>query len=126
MAQHSNLEQFRHALAAATRAIARDPQADVMFGSDGAAGGKTARVASPGPALDARLVAEARGAADALALKLRHHDLALHEARAPRGGADDGDARAVFDALEDARVEALGALRMDGVRHNLSSLATAR
>ena len=120
------LEQFRHALAGATRAIARDADADVMFGSDGTPGGKTARVASPGPSLDPRLVAEARGAADALALKLRHHDLALHEARAPRGGADDGDARAVFDALEDARVEALGAIRMDGVRANLSSLATAR
>jgi cobaltochelatase CobT len=121
------LDRFRHALAGATRAIARDAEADVMFGSEGAApGGKTARVSSPGPSLEPRLVAEARGAADALALKLRHHDAALHEARAPHGGADDSDARAVFDALEGARVEALGARTMDGVRANLSTLADAR
>ena len=120
------LDQFRHALAGATRAIARDAEADVMFASEsGTASGKTARVASPGPSLEPRLVAEARGAADALALKLRHHDAALHEARAPRG-ADNTDARAVFDALEAARVEALGARAMDGVRANLGRLAEAR
>ena len=126
MTRLAPLDQFRHALAGATRAIARDAQADVMFASEsGAASGKTARVASPGPSLDPRLVGEARGAADALALKLRHHDAALHEARAPRG-AEDSDARAVFDALEAARVEALGARSMDGVRANLSRLAEAR
>ena len=120
------LDQFRHALAGATRAIARDAEADVMFGSEGGTpSGKTARVASPGPSLEPRLVGEARGAADALALKLRFHDAGLHEARAPRG-ADDTDARAVFDALEAARVEALGARSMDGVRANLSRLAEAR
>ena len=126
MAARIPLDQFRHALAGATRAIARDAEADVMFASESATpSGKTARVASPGPSLDRRLVAEARGAADALALKLRHHDAALHEARAPRGG-EDGDARAVFDALEAARVEALGARSMDGVRANLARLAEAR
>ena len=126
MSRLEPLDRFRHALAGATRAIARDAEADVMFGSDpAAASGKTARVASPGPSLEPRLVAEARGAADALALKLRHHDPALHEARAPRGG-ENNDARAVFDALETARVEALGARAMDGVRFNLSRLAVAR
>ena len=66
MAKPPSLDQFRHALAGATRAIARDAEADVMFGSEGAGpGGKTARVASPGPSLDPRLVAEARGGADA-------------------------------------------------------------
>jgi cobaltochelatase CobT len=120
------LDRFRQALAGATRAIARDAEVDVIFGSEGAApSGKTARVASPGASLEPRLVAEARGGADALALKLRHHDAKLHESRAPRGG-EDNDARAVFDALEGARVEALGARAMDGVRSNLSSLADAR
>ncbi len=126
MTARPRLDQFRHALAGATRAIARDAEADVMFGSEGAVpNGKTARVASPGIALEPRLVAEARGAADALALKLRHHDPALHAARAPTGG-DSEDARSVFDALEVARVEALGAKAMAGVRSNLSGLAEAR
>ena len=38
----------------------------------------------------------------------------------------DADARAVFDALETARVEALGARAMGGVRDNLAHLTEAR
>jgi cobaltochelatase CobT len=79
-------------------------------------------VPSPGPALEPRLVAEARGAADSAALKLRYHDARLHARTAPI----DVDARAVFDALETARVEALGARAMGGVRENLSHLTDAR
>jgi cobaltochelatase CobT len=124
MAVASTLDRFRVALASATRAIAHDAEADVMFVSDGAAGsGKVARVASPGLAMEPRLVAEARGAADSAALRLRHSDAKLFAARAP---AADGEARGVFEALEVARVEALGARAMAGVRSNLADLAEAR
>ncbi|HXH54052.1 MAG TPA: cobaltochelatase subunit CobT [Sphingomicrobium sp.] len=117
------IDLFRRALAGAARAIARDPEVEVAFASEAAAAsGKTARVPSPGPALERRLVAEARGAADSLALRLRHHDPALHSAHAPA----DAEAHAVFDALEAARVEALGARAMGGVRANLRELAEAR
>jgi cobaltochelatase CobT len=117
------IDLFRRALAGATRALAKDPEADVVFASDVApASGKAARVPSPGPGLERSLVAEARGAADALALRLRYHDPRLHAAHAPM----DVEARAVFDALEFARVEALGARSMGGVRDNLSQLAEAR
>ena len=125
MALLSSLDRFRAVLAGATRAIARDADAEVVFASDasGQSPGKVARVVSPGPSLEPRLVAEARGAADALALRLRHHDPKLHHSRAPIA---DGEARAVFDALEMARVEALGAKAMEGVRANLSDLVEAR
>lgn len=124
MAQPNALERFRTVLAGATRAIARDPEAEVVFTSEpGASAGKVAKVVSPGPGLESRMVAEARGAADSLALKLRYHDASLHYARAPKG---DGEGRAVFDALEMARVEALGAKAMDGVRANLGDLIEAR
>ena len=117
------LDHFRRALAGAARAIARDPDVEVVFASEAApASDKTARVPSPGPSLQPRLVAEARGAADAVALRLRHHDVRLHAAGAPL----DPDARAVFDALETARVEALGARTMQGVRGNLAELTEAR
>jgi cobaltochelatase CobT len=117
------IDLFRRALAGATRAIAKDPEADVVFASEpGPAPGKTARVPSPGPGLEPRLVAEARGAADSVALRLRHHDDRLHARHAPM----DVDARSVFDALETARVEALGARSMGGVRSNLTHLAEAR
>ena len=117
------IDLFRRALAGASRAIAKDPEVEVVFASEtGPASGKTARVASPGPGLEPRLVAEARGAADSLALRLRHHDAALHA----RGAPVDADARAVFDALETARVEALGARTMAGVRDNLARLTDSR
>jgi cobaltochelatase CobT len=117
------IDLFRRALAGAARAIAKDPDVEVVFASDIApTSGKTARVASPGPALEPKLVAEARGAADSAALRLRHHDARLHARVAPM----DADARAVFDALETARVEALGARSMGGVRENLSHLTDAR
>jgi cobaltochelatase CobT len=117
------IDLFRRALAGAARAIAKDSEVDVVFASDATpASGKTARVPSPGPALEPRLVAEARGAADSVALRLRHHDARLHA----RLGPADADARAVFDALETARIEALGAKAMGGVRDNLARLTEAR
>jgi cobaltochelatase CobT len=117
------IDLFRRALAGASRAIAHDPEVEVVFASDNApASGKTARVPSPGPALEPRLVAEARGAADSVALRLRYHDAALHARVAPI----DIDARAVFDALEMARVEALGSRAMGGVKGNLAHLTEAR
>jgi len=117
------IDLFRRALAGATRAIAKDSEADVVFATEATpASGKTARVPSPGPGLETKLVAEARGAADALALRLRHHDPKLHARVAPA----DPDARGVFDALETARVEALGARAMGGVRDNLNHLTDAR
>jgi cobaltochelatase CobT len=117
------IDLFRRALAGAARAIARDPELDVAFASEVAtSAGKVARIPSPGPGLEPKLVAEARGAADSAALKLRYHDPRLHARSAPV----DAEARSVFDALEMARVEALGARAMGGVRENLAHLTEAR
>ena len=117
------IDQFRRVLAGAARAIARDPEIDIVFASETASpAGRAARVPSPGPGLEPKLVAEARGAADSAALRLRHHDARLHSSLAPL----DPEARAVFDSLETARVEALGARAMGGVRANLAQLADAR
>ena len=119
----TNLDRFRTALASATRAIARNADADVVYATEtSGTTGKIARVVSPGAGLEPRLVAEARGAADSAALRLRHHDPAVHGAMSPA----DAEARAVFDALETARVEALGSRTMDGVRANLDRHVEAR
>ena len=123
MTKPAPLDEFRRVLAGASRAIAHDRELDIVFAAEpGPAAGKTARVPSPGPSLEPRLVAEARGAADSAALRLRHHDGALHRASAPA----DPEAATVFEALETARIEALGARAMDGVRGNLDHLAEAR
>ena len=124
MAERDNpLEPFRHALAGATRAIAHDSEVELGFTSDlpGIAG-KSVKAPMPGRVLTAREVAEARGFADAAALRLRHHDEKVHR----RGAPADETARAVFDAAEQARVEALGARGMAGVRANLAQLTAMR
>jgi cobaltochelatase CobT len=119
----TDLDRFRTALASASRALAGDPEADVVFATDNAAvPGKIARVVSPGSRLEPRLVAEARGAADSAALRLRHHDVSIDTALSPT----NAEARGVFDALELARVEALGSRGMDGVRANLDRFVEAR
>ncbi|MEA3002074.1 MAG: cobaltochelatase CobT [Sphingomonadales bacterium] len=117
------LEIFRQVLTGAARAIAREPELELGFTAESpSASGKAVKVPMPGRTLPAREVAEARGFADAAALKLRHHNPALHARHLP---ADD-IARAVFDAAEQARVEALGARAMAGVRSNLASATEMR
>ena len=63
-----------------------------------------------------------RGHADAIALKLACHDPAVHRKLVPGGQ----QARSVFEAVEQARVEAIGARRMAGVAHNLSAMLDDR
>jgi cobaltochelatase CobT len=119
MAHSENrVEDFRRVTGAAMRAIARVPELNVTFapGQHGIAGTE-ARLPLPPRDLPLQEVAHIRGEADAMALKLRHHDAKLHAREAPRGDV----ARAVFDAVEQARVEALGARRMTGVAENLAA-----
>jgi cobaltochelatase CobT len=117
------LESFRQVLTGASRAIAREPELELGFTAEApSASGKTIKVPIPGRTLPEREVAEARGFADAAALRLRHHNQALHARHAPA----DEIARSVFDAVEQARVEALGARAMEGVRGNLARVTEMR
>ena len=109
-------EEFKRATAGAVRAIARQQEVQVAF-QPGPAGvaGKRARLPLPTRSLPPAEMAKLRGAADAVALKLRHHDEAAHAARAP----GRKEAREVFDALEDVRVQTEGSRFMSGVAANL-------
>ena len=91
-----------------------DVQVAYQPGPSGLAG-KRARLPSPSRALPAPEMAKLRGMADAMALRLRHHDDALHTARAPASR----EAKEAYDALEQARVEIVGAAHMAGVSANL-------
>ncbi len=118
MSERSPLDNFKAVLGGAARSMARDAEVEVAFTADTPhLLGKTIKVPTPGRALPADQVALARGFADANALKMRHHNVALHARSAPA----DATARAVYDAVEQARVEALGARAMEGVRANLSA-----
>ena len=112
----SKAEDFKRATASALRAIAQVPDVQVAYqpGPSGLAG-KRARLPSPSRALPAPEMAKLRGVADAIALRLRHHDDTLHVARAPASKT----AREAYDALEQARVEIVGAAHMEGVSANL-------
>jgi cobaltochelatase CobT len=119
----SPLDQFKSVLTGTARAIAHEPEIELSFTSEApVALGKTLRVPMPGRNLPADQVAEARGFADSMALRLRHHNVALHARRRP-SEAIAGD---VFDAVETARLEALGARQMLGVRANLNFATEAR
>jgi cobaltochelatase CobT len=109
-------EEFKRATAGVLRAIARQPEVQVAYqpGPSGLAG-KRARLPLPTRALPPAEMAKLRGAADAIALKLRHHDEGVHAARIPARR----EAKEVFDALEDVRVEVVGSQHMSGVAANL-------
>jgi cobaltochelatase CobT len=109
-------EDFKRATASALRAIAQTPDVQVAYqpGPSGLSG-KRARLPSPSRALAPAEMAKLRGVADSLALRLRHHDDAVHSARAPA----TREAREAYDALEQARIEIIGATHMAGVSANL-------
>jgi cobaltochelatase CobT len=115
----SPTEIFKRATASTLRAIAERDDVTVGFGPE-PAGVAGTRVKLPNPARDlpADEAAQLRGAADSLALRLRYHDDAVHSKRVPGNAL----ARAVFEGLEQARVEALGSRRMVGVAANLSAM----
>ena len=114
----SPAETLKRATSACLRAVAERGDVTVTFGSDPAGiAGARARLPAPSRQPDAAEVSRLRGSADAVALRLRHHNAKLHNARMPIGET----ARAAFEALEQARCEAIGASQMVGVADNLSA-----
>jgi cobaltochelatase CobT len=111
-------EEFKRAIAGALRAMAQAPDVQVAFQA-GPAGvsGRRARLPVPSRALPAVEMTRLRGAADSAALRLRHHDDSVHAARSPT----ERDARSIYDALEQARVEIVGGRHMSGVAANLQA-----
>ncbi len=117
------LEDFRQGVAAALRALGHAPGVEVSFTADRPALlGDQAKVPQPARALPADQVAEVRGWADAFALKRRYHDARLHG----EGQPESGVARDIWNAVEQARVEALGTAEMLGVGHNLDRMTEMR
>jgi cobaltochelatase CobT len=123
VSDESPVDAFKSLLAGASRAIAHDPEVEVSWTADApSAAGNNFRVTMPGRGLSADNAMLARGTADSFALKLRHHNEALHARHAPA----DPLARACFDAVERVRYEALGANDYAGIRSNLDASTAAR
>lgn len=114
-----NTTLIKRVTAAAVRAVGHRGDVGVTY-APGTADIRGGRVRLPAPSshMAPAELAHLRGAADALALLLRYHDARLHQRRAPVGR----QARDMFDAVERARVQALGSRRLAGVGVNLGAL----
>src|ERR671928_1096455 len=123
LVRESPTEPFKRAVTGCLRAIARRPELDIAFAAERPGmSGRKIRLPEPPRKLTAADAAIVRGHADAIALKLACHDPVVHRKLVPGGQ----QARAVFDAVEQARVEAIGARRMSGVAKNLAAMIDDR
>ncbi|PTM40907.1 cobaltochelatase subunit CobT [Bosea sp. 124] len=116
-------EPLKRAISSAMKAIARKPEMEIVFAADKPSlVGERARLPEPPRKLTLEDVAVLRGHADSMALRLACHDASVHRRAAPEGDA----ARAVFDAVEQARVESVGARRMTGMAGNITAMLEDR
>jgi cobaltochelatase CobT len=122
-AKEAPTEPFKRAVSGCLRALARKPDLEVSYAAErpGLMGGKV-RLPEPPRKLSKAEAAIVRGHADSIALRLACHDAAMHRRLQPAGQ----QARAVFEAVEQARVEAIGARRMTGVANNLTAMLDER
>lgn len=123
MPTESPLDQFKSVLAGTARALSDEAEVELAFTADAPVqSGRHLKVPMPGRNLPPDQVAQARGFADGFALRLRLHDAATHLKAAPK----EPVARAVFDAVETARIEALGSRGYAGIADNLDQALEMR
>jgi cobaltochelatase CobT len=118
----SPTEIFKRALAHAARSLAEQPDLEVTFSGDGPQlSGKHAILPHPPRDLSGKEAARIRGLADQMALRLSHHNEAAHARFRPQSV----QGKAVYEAAEQARIEAIGANALGGVRANLAAVLEA-
>ncbi|MGC9370742.1 MAG: cobaltochelatase subunit CobT [Paracoccaceae bacterium] len=115
-------DPFKKALAEATKVIADDPDLGITYSVDPPGlSGEAMRLPQVSRRMTREEVLLARGTADALALRRKYHDDATHARYAPQGEM----ARALYEAMETARCEAVGARAMPGTAGNIDAMIRA-
>jgi cobaltochelatase CobT len=115
----SPLEPFKRAVANAARSLAETPDLEIVYSGEGPQlVGKRAVLPHPPRDLTPIDAARLRGLADQMALRLAHHDTTAH-AKARPTSALGGP---IYDGIEQARIEAIGANALGGVRENLNAV----
>jgi cobaltochelatase CobT len=116
--QNDPVENFKHATQSTARALSGREDVEVSFGGHIAelSGNAIKLPALPKGLEDAEAML-IRGLADSFALKLHYHDQELHKRLSPA----EPRARAAYQALEEARIEALGTENYPGVASNLEA-----
>ena len=123
MADEKQTDTLKEALITTFRAISQKPEATVSFSKDPPGlRGERVRLPPIDGRLDMDAVSHVRGVADSYALRLKYHDPATYVHYQPEGQ----NARSVYDTLEQARCDAIGASQMAGVAANLKSSVTHR
>ena len=111
-------DPFKKALAEATKVMADDPDLTVSYSVDPP--GMTADTMRL-PQISRRLTRDevliARGTADAFALRRKHHNVEIYTKYSPTGQM----ARDLYEAMENARCEAVGARDMPGTLGNIDA-----
>ena len=111
-------DPFKKALAEATKVMADDPDLAVSYSVDPA--GQTSdsiRLPQVSRRMTRREVLLARGTADAFALRHKFHDAATNNKYLPQGQM----ARDIYEAMETARIEVVGAEFMPGTAGNIDA-----
>ena len=112
-------DPFKKALAEATKVLANNPELTVNYTVDPSGiSGDSIRLPQISRRMSREEVLVARGTSDALALYHRYHDDKTHARYAPEGG---GIAQEIYEAMETARCEALGARDMPGTAGNIDA-----
>ncbi|WP_323771117.1 cobaltochelatase subunit CobT [Antarctobacter sp.] len=115
-------DPFKKALAEATKVMADDPELSVSYSVDpSGVSGEAMRLPQVSRRMSRDEVMLARGTADALALYHRYHDNSTHARYLPQGDM----ARELYEAMETARCEAMGARDMPGTAGNIDAKIAA-
>jgi cobaltochelatase CobT len=115
---HDPVENFKHATQSTARALSGVEDLEVSFGGHIAElSDKAIKLPALPRSLEEAEAAPVRGMADALALRLRYHDETVFRHSVPA----DANARAVFAALEEARIEAVGTADYPGAASNIEA-----
>jgi cobaltochelatase CobT len=113
------LETFKQATESTVRALSGHEDMVVSFGGAVAElSGNSLQLPSIPKNMDDKETRYIRGLADAAALRLRYHDEAVYRHYLPQ----HANAAAIYQALEDARIEALGTEAYAGVAANLEAV----
>ena len=115
----SPLEPFKRALVNATRSLAESPDLEIVYSGEGPQlSGNRAVLPHPPRDLTEIDAARIRGFADQMALRIAHHDNAAHSKARP----NTVQGQPIYDGIEQARLEAIGANALGGVRENLKAV----
>ncbi len=111
-------DPFKKALAEATKTMADDPDLAVTYSVDPPGmTNDSVRLPQVSRRMTRDEVLLARGTADAFALRHRHHDTVTNAKYLPQGNM----ARELYEAMETARCEAVGARDMPGTAGNIDA-----